>query len=672
MRPHEREVLVQRVRNTWISGVLDPSLEGTVPLTLDLERRMDVLDLTGRPTRLDGRPLAPIVPGSSLLRLFDNVGKSLLVLGAPGAGKTTALLALARDLLERAEGNSAEPVPIVVKLSSWSHHARRLEDWLVGELNTGYGISPRTARALIATGGMVLLLDELDQVAQVDRAGCVQAINDHMSEHDLSELVVTCRTEQLEGLGPRLHLEEAPELRPLDDGQVIECLTGLERMGARVATLRRAIGRDAELRAVLRSPLVLRVIARASHGHSLAVLEEPGPAKQHRARLWDAYVASMFAQRPLDANRTEAVERAISQLAWLARALQHRDSQLARVLRGRSRQNELFYLDRLDPSWLPLHGAHRRTQWVIAVATAALLILLLFGVIRPLAQISPIVLYTVGPVIVLAAGLPAAPRIRTVAGIVAGASIGTYEGLTFDSISIGIGIAAAIFLVIVGMGRGVTSAETLRWSWSKLRRDLPATLAGLGIGLGTGLGLARKNGLIAGAIVGILIWLGLGLLFGLASELREERTTPMEGIRRSALHGLMVGTVALLIVALPVGITQAVRYGHHYHYGALTTLLYATTDGLANGTDIGLLFGLAYGGAAWLQHYTIRASLVLARVAPWRYESLLEEMKKRELLRRAGGAYLFIHPLLRDHLAGLDQAGIRRIVADYQSMCRPR
>ena len=54
-----------------------------------------------------GRISEPTGPG-----FFDEVGGGLLVLGAPGAGKTTVLLQLAREPLDRAERDPEQPVPV--------------------------------------------------------------------------------------------------------------------------------------------------------------------------------------------------------------------------------------------------------------------------------------------------------------------------------------------------------------------------------------------------------------------------------------------------------------------------------------------------------------------------------------------------------------------------------
>jgi predicted NACHT family NTPase len=47
--------------------------------------------------------------GTPIIQVFDNLGSALLILGAPGTGKTTLLLELAQELLERAEQDQSPP-----------------------------------------------------------------------------------------------------------------------------------------------------------------------------------------------------------------------------------------------------------------------------------------------------------------------------------------------------------------------------------------------------------------------------------------------------------------------------------------------------------------------------------------------------------------------------------
>lgn len=117
-------------------------------------------------------------------------------------------------------------------------------------------------------------------------------------------------------------------------------------------------------------------------------------------------------------------------------------------------------------------------------------------------------------------------------------------------------------------------------------------------------------------------WLVFGLAFGLGGELvselvselgvelAEERSTPNEGIHRSALHGLVFG----------------------------------------------LIGGLYFGGEACLRHLALRGLLAYNGVAPLRYVRFLDEATERLFLRRAGSGYLFVHRMLLEYLTGLETA----------------
>jgi stage III sporulation protein SpoIIIAA len=44
-------------------------------------------------------------------QVFDKIGGGLLILGAPGSGKTSMLLELARDLLNAVKADDRQPMP---------------------------------------------------------------------------------------------------------------------------------------------------------------------------------------------------------------------------------------------------------------------------------------------------------------------------------------------------------------------------------------------------------------------------------------------------------------------------------------------------------------------------------------------------------------------------------
>lgn len=131
---------------------------------------------------------------------------------------------------------------------------------------------------------------------------------------------------------------------------------------------------------------------------------------------------------------------------------------------------------------------------------------------------------------------------------------------------------------------------------------------------------------------------GLAMLFlsRLAPEQISARATPTEGIRRSGRNGLVIGLATTLVLAAGLGVPFGPAFG------------------LQAGIVVGLFAWMFYGGGAFLFHYTQRAGLARRHAIPWRYQSFLDDMADRLLLRRSGSAYLFIHLLLRDHLARPD------------------
>ena len=62
------------------------------------------------------------------------LGKTLLILGDPGSGKTITLLQLAQKLVNQTEGDLTLPIPVVFNLSSWGQKQQPIEKWLIEEL----------------------------------------------------------------------------------------------------------------------------------------------------------------------------------------------------------------------------------------------------------------------------------------------------------------------------------------------------------------------------------------------------------------------------------------------------------------------------------------------------------------------------------------------------------
>jgi hypothetical protein len=143
-----RQDMLAKVRAIWITDTLQRSLVHEILIDLDLEERAAAvirpLDLlVQRPDHADRR----LPPGTRMVEMFDELGRAFLILGVAGVGKTTRLLELTRDLLDRAVEDLAHRIPVVFKLSSWAIQQRPLAAWLVEALHEQYGISRAIGQA---------------------------------------------------------------------------------------------------------------------------------------------------------------------------------------------------------------------------------------------------------------------------------------------------------------------------------------------------------------------------------------------------------------------------------------------------------------------------------------------------------------------------------------------
>src|SRR5262249_44685732 len=132
-----------------------------VPVQPDRPSLQGQLSAFARAALAPGHASVATMPGATIVDVFDAHDGQLLLLGEAGSGKSLLLLVLVQTLLDRADQDEAEPVPLVLSLVSWSPRRARLEDWLFDELiRPGLYEVPRDiARAWIADERILPLLD---------------------------------------------------------------------------------------------------------------------------------------------------------------------------------------------------------------------------------------------------------------------------------------------------------------------------------------------------------------------------------------------------------------------------------------------------------------------------------------------------------------------------------
>ncbi len=353
--------LVERVDQDWIKGVLEASLHHRAWLELGLDWREDAVEHPwDRIVVAPNRPIRTLDKNDSITGVFDAAQHTLLVLGEPGAGKTTTVLELARDLITRVRASAAEPAPVVFALSTWRGQHKNLADWMTAELGLRYQVPKRVAQTWLEEGRLVLILDGLDEVASEHRAACVAAINAFEHEHHPPGLAVTCRVVEYDALATKLRLRSAICLQPLTPEQIDRYFRAA---GPGLDHLRTALRTDESLRELARSPLMLCVMTMAWRGpaETAAPFGVSENSERVRNRLFGAYVTAAL-NRHGKAAGTYAPDKTIGWLGWLARRMKENGL-------------TLFAPEHLQPGWLP--GARSQLGYMLLTRTLGTLALAL-------------------------------------------------------------------------------------------------------------------------------------------------------------------------------------------------------------------------------------------------------------------------------------------------------
>jgi hypothetical protein len=601
-----RRTMLQLVKNTWVVGVLEQSLHSAAMIALGLEERTEAVEHPWEMIlRASGEPNQPLPPSTRIADIFDSMDRALLILGAPGAGKTTMLLELARHAIARAEQDPTQPIPVVFNLSSWAGKRQPIAEWLVEELNVQYHVRKTTARDWVEHDELLLLLDGLDEVREEHREACVQAINAFRRECGVP-MAICSRVADYEALSGRLDLRGAVLLQPLKPQQVDAYL---DRAEEELAAVREMWRSDPVFQELAQVPLMLSVAALAYRGLPFEEIQQGGTVEGRRRHLFDTYVERMFA-RPRKSGPPCTREQAVHWLAWLAWQMT-------------AHAQTVFLIEGLQPDWLP-EGARR---WARLAAR------LVFGLIF---------------------GLPLGLVLGLVGGLSFGLDFGLIAGL----------VGELSFGLVFGLGGRLDSVKTVeRLTWSgregikKIIGNWHLTLVGgLGAGLVFGVIFGLTAGPVAGLIAGLVFGLVAGLFFGLINGVGyievELRTIPNQGIRLSVRNMLVAGLVFGLSFGLVLGLVLGLGGG--LSFGLPVGLVGGLGAGLVLGLGGGLFTGLFYYGSAPVTlHLVLRTFLHRYNSLPWRVVPFLDYAAERILLRKVGGGYIFVHRLLQEYFAAL-------------------
>ncbi|MGH3984607.1 MAG: hypothetical protein ACRDST_18470, partial [Pseudonocardiaceae bacterium] len=154
----------------------------------------------------------------------------VVVVGAPGAGKTGSAVLLVLDALEHREGvddtkRVRVPVPVLLTVYGWDPATCPVQDWLVDRLVASYPLlfqhrgGQVEAGALVAAGAVALVLDGLDEMDVTRRPAALRALS-----YAPFRVVVLTRTREMVEAAAYLVGAVAVELHDVTGSQAADYL----------------------------------------------------------------------------------------------------------------------------------------------------------------------------------------------------------------------------------------------------------------------------------------------------------------------------------------------------------------------------------------------------------------------------------------------------------------
>jgi Fe-S cluster biosynthesis and repair protein YggX len=503
-----RKVLLNKVKKFWIEGVLEKSLHIKALIELGLEERLDAVERPFQDVQEIPEESRQTLPsGTDATQVFNQMGegRTLLILGEPGAGKTTILLKLAHNLIARTEEDLSQPIPVVFNLSSWASERQTITDWLVGELNSQYQVSKKLGKAWVEEQQLLLLLDGLDEVKAERREACVQALNQFIQEQGQTEIMVCSRLRDYEALPARLKLQGAICIQSLTPDQINDYL---ERAGDQLEAVKTLLQEDTALQELAKSPLMLSVMTLAYQGFSIEELPKTGSVAQHRQHLLSAYIERMFKRRGAKGRYSRA--QATHWLSWLAQKI----SQEAQ---------SIFLIERMQPSWLQTKPQRTNFKIVKFIIFSLPLFFIVFFMIGDLSFFTLLLWLSLALIFALDES-----------------HIATIEAIKFDW---------------KGLINNLIKSLVL-WSIS---------YSILWLFLNYIFKFWKTDVLFSVIFLGLFFGLPFGLFFGLEKGLKalniETKILPNEGMWRSAMYAGIFGTISGLFFGLFFGLVGMQFFG---------------------------------------------------------------------------------------------------------------
>lgn len=329
-----KEILLKLI-STEVNSRLEQSLHNRVYIILDIDRNNEQVETPWEmEVKVGNKPLSRL-KNTEITTVFDqqDVSGRLLILGQPGVGKTTMLLKLAEELVERAKEDSTKAVPVLFSLPTWNSDKQSIKDWLIEQLKEKYGVRKDIGKQWVDSEEIIPLLDGLDELAAERQELCVRKINDFLQPESWTNPLVVCsRTQEYQHYETLLKLNNSLELCPLTPQQVFQYLHKTDNFH-----LWESFNKDADLCELAKKPFLLNVIVISAQEISIEKWQQFNSSDERLSYLFETYINKMLLREYKSKKPTE--EQKKRWLGWLAKKLVEEN------------QTE-FLIERIQPDWL--------------------------------------------------------------------------------------------------------------------------------------------------------------------------------------------------------------------------------------------------------------------------------------------------------------------------------
>jgi hypothetical protein len=570
---------------------------------------------------VDRKSSTGVAPVQTTIEIFEreDIAGSLLILGQPGAGKTTELLGLAKYLVERALADPGKIIPIIFELSDWRDPEQSIDDWILDQLcKYSKDCKRHIYKKWLEHQILLPLFDGLDQLGLKTQEKCTLKLNAFAEKYP--RMVVCCRTEEFESLDINMNLHGAIELQSLSTEQIKNYLTEMNCVDlwegiAGNQQMEQMLNPDEDGKpGMLQIPLFISFAAE----HYDGVIQFAGKEELLEKYIEQQLLCDKKADRSYASARKWAFknsgngpdsQKARFLLSWLARRLKE--------------QNQAdFLIEKLQTTWLNVSLILR---YRVLLVGAIYLIIKDFFAYPSNILITLLIALTI---IKKEICLSRKPLKRWVKESAIGAFVWeeTWKGA----------LARAIVLPFVGSGWGIGCS----------------LIAGKFLGVNVEVSSVTILGIACGLFLvacSCLLSLGNENYLKIISLIK----IPNQGMYETLINVLWITPLAYILGAIVYCSSLKGIFATSANWTELLQRLISSIYLHPQFPCIFALYAFFFmaEGKSLIKHFCLRIVLFQAGMIPWNYARFLNYCSERRLLQSIGGRYRFIHPEIFCYMA---------------------